>query len=98
MAILEVSFGAYKRIGDHKTADPFKSYISDEYPSYGNDRMSVDVAPDNAVCTTSCVDTLAAADVDTYVAAIASACIPADDISGLNVLTSYGNTYAAEGL
>lgn len=72
------------------------SSISDEYPSYGNDRMSVDVAPDNAVCTASGIDTLSAADVDTYMAAISSACIPADDVTGLNVFTCYGNTDAAK--
>ncbi len=81
-----------------KTADLYISYLSDEYPSYGNDRMSVDIAPDNAVCTTSGIDTLSAADVDTDVSAVSSACIPADDVTGLYVFTSYGNTYAAKRL
>ena len=60
--------------------------------------MSVDVTGDNTPCTTSCIDTLSTAYIDTYVTAGSSACIPANDITGLSVFTVNGNTYAAERL
>ena len=50
--------------------------------------MSVDVTGDNTPCTTSCIDTLSTAYIDTYVTAdTVTVVIPADDVTRLDFVT-----------